>query len=128
MLLTPSMELPNMNLKNIIAALAVSAALIAGVTYARADECHIAPLTETIAHLTEGGAVATPVSDGEVAKLVDAKGLPPGAEGKPFTVIRVDMNDFSALLVVQGDCINDKVGPIPSQLIDNVLGSVKASG
>lgn len=127
-----------MNIRNLIGVACIATALIAGGTYAfsatpaaeeantPAEVCKVAPATETIKRLTEGGATATPVSQGEVNKLVESKGSPPGADGKPFTIIRLDLNDYSALLVVQGDCINDKVGPVPSQLIDNVLGSVKA--
>lgn len=119
-----------MNIKRLIGIAAVAVALIAGVNYAfseDAPQCKIGPVS-VIQELIDAGAIAGTISQGEVDHLTAEKGLPPGAEGKPFSIIRVDMNDFSALMVIQGDCINDKVGPVPSQLIDNVLGSVKASG
>lgn len=120
-----------MNIKKFLGAATIAFALLAGAGYAFSEDaqvCKVAPLVGTVEQLTKGGAVVSPVSDGEVAHLTDSKGQPPGADGQPFKVMRIDMNDFSALIIVQGDCINDKIGPVPSQLIDNVLGSVKASG
>lgn len=118
-------------MKNILIATAIAAGVIFGAyNIARADDapsCKVASVS-ALDTLKEGGLIISDVSAGEVKALVDAKGTPPGAGDQPFTVKRVDAEDKSMLVIIQGDCINDKLGPVPSQLINNVLGSVKASG
>lgn len=105
----------------------VTGGLVVFADDAPSQVCRVAPVT-SLDTLKEGGLTISDVSQGEIDKLTDAKGSPPGAEGKPFTVKRIDGEDKSMLVIIQGDCINDKLGPVPSQLIDNTLGSVKASG
>lgn len=124
-----------MNIRNLIGVAAVAVALVAGGTYAFSEDapapaavCRIAPLSALEGIAADSETSISKVSQGEIDKLTEGKGLPPGAEGKPFTVERIDNNGMTMLIVIQGDCINDKVGPVPSQMIDNVLGSVKASG
>lgn len=121
-----------MNIKRLIGIAAVSVALIAGATYAYSEEtppaCHYGNFSALAPGLIEAGAKVTPLPDSLVKSLIDQKGPPPGAEGQPFTIARIDQDDYSALVVLVGDCIQDKVGPVPTQVLDNFLGVANAGG
>lgn len=114
-----------MNIRNFLFASALVAAVIGFGTYAFADDAPACKIASTdVLKTLPSAAQLSDVSQGEIDKLIEAKGVPPGSEGKPFVVKRIDMNDFSSLVIIQGDCINDRIAPVPSQMIDNVLGSV----
>lgn len=82
---------------------------------------------ETItAQVKEAGATVSVLSDSLQKTLEDKIGRPPhSVDGEVYSIIRVDMNNFSALQVIVNGCTTlDHIGPVPSELIDNKLGLV----
>lgn len=116
---------------NTIAKFFMAMGLIAAVgltiSFARAedDPCRLGKFSEQTVILLRAGANVKVVPQGQVAHLIDKAGPPPDVEGD-FELYRYDLSGSAMIAVVQGECINAKMGPMENFKIDTVLGIVEA--
>ena len=89
-------------------------------------ECAFAAVEALVNVLQENGGTMTKV-DRATHNTIIAKLGPPPVDGD-FEFFRADVpNGLSAILVVQGPCINQKIGPMPRELLDTKLGLTGAN-
>jgi len=95
-------------------------------------ECEIGTVTELHEKILEAkkmGAKATDLTEGEVKGAVEKLGPPPNApDGETLFMVRLDYEGSSTLIVTTNECFINKVGPIPSDLLNLKLGIVSAGG
>lgn len=125
-----------MNIRNLIAAGAVSFAVIAGIGYAFSQEaeaptagCKLGTLVAAQKDFAQNGAPkpeGDKLSGEQMQTLISKVGNPPEADGKPYDLYRFNLEGRSILAVVQGECINDKLGPLKANQMDDLLGITNA--
>lgn len=59
-------------------------------------------------------------------KIVDVVGEPPVTGPYEFWLVQSPANDSAAVAVVQGECINEKTRPLPTEVLNRALGLVDA--
>lgn len=66
------------------------------------------------------------LSSQELAQLEEKAGPPPGVEGA-YTVLRVDVPEgASFLFIIQGECVNQRAGPLRTERLNTLLGITSA--
>lgn len=93
-------------------------------TYARAADCEQGVWSEVQTKLAERGTVEK-LSDVSVKILLDKLGPPPGIEGD-FDLYLGKQPPLAAIFVVQNGCIVNRIGPVPAEAIDKLLGITNA--
>ena len=69
----------------------------------------------------------TELTDAEMASLLNKKGPPPNAEeGKAIRVYVARVGDNSVLLIEQDGCFLNRLGPLPTPVLNDLIGSTQA--
>lgn len=113
-----------MNFKSMLTGMFLGFAIIAGVSYAKA-EC-IGSMTEIAQSASENNVTFKPVPDTVTKALIERMGSPPPNSPEDVHLARISIGGASVLLFYAGDCVTFKLGPAEDQKVDNFLGLVEA--
>lgn len=75
--------------------------------------------------LNEDGVKVRPLTEPELTYLIKTKGEPPVAP--PYSINIAETEDNSMLVIVQNGCIVGKLGPLPTFIMQGLLGSTPAT-
>lgn len=68
------------------------------------------------------------LTDREVQQIIDAVGRPPNAKEGVISVERIDIDGTTVLVFTQDGCFINKIGPIPTDLMNMQFGGTSAKG
>lgn len=112
-------------LKTVFGIFAAAFLLLGAYNYAKADDCRDnLKFTNFVAAMNEDKIPVRPLTEVELKFLLETKGPPPVEA--PFEISLVETEDNSMLLIVKDGCIVGKLGPLPTFLMQGILGTTKA--
>lgn len=111
-------------MKKLLSILGATFIFLGAYTFAKSEEC-----TETLTHFVEVVTkdpvnTVSPITPEEKAQLYAKKGPPPVEE--PFELDVARTPDVGMIVIVKDGCIIGNVGPLPRQMLNNLLGDVES--
>lgn len=109
-------------MKKFLAILAATFFFLGAYNIAKSEEVCNNPFTDFVETVTKvSGNTVKPITDAERAQLYDKKGAPPIDEPFDIDVARTDTAGM--IVIVKNDCIIGSIGPLPIQVLSNLLGN-----
>lgn len=109
-------------MKTLISILAATFIFLGAYSFARSEEVCTNPFPEFVETVTSvQGNTVKPITDAEREQLYAKKGPPPIAE--PFDVDVAKTETAGMIVIVKDGCIVGNIGPVPLQVLNNLLGT-----